>query len=345
MVWTGQEVTGGNKEISQKHRYAAQAGYVGPKKFPLPENKYRYERIREYCSNQYYTPTGTVAGSSLQFAARTPSWVFTHLYKYGDFAYEKAYYKMFSQIDTFRTNLAEFIATRQQTVDMMTEKVQGLIKITRAIRRGNARELKRMFGKRPKSKDFANRFLEYSFGWVPLVSDVYMFANDLHEPPKETFETRGRAITNVSEWDVWSGSVDIVAKCRIKLQCRVKNHAQQFLRDYGVTDPALVAWEMMPYSFVVDWFYPVGSYLQHRSTFSGIEIVRTCVTMDYTSNWFGSQPPAGPKWSGATCSGILKIKERNYRVFNTDPPNPFLKDPISTDHFFLSLALLRQQFK
>lgn len=350
MVWIGSEETGG--AISKRYRYSEQTGYLGPKKKPLPENKYIYERIQEYCYNHNYNGNpDSVSGDALQFARTTPSWVFTHLHRYGDFAYEKANYKMFSQIDTFRTNLAEFIATRQQTVDMITEKVQGLVRITRAIRRGNTRELKRMFGKRPKSKDFANRFLEYSFGWVPLVSDVYMMANELHEPPKETFETRGRVASSTSSWNTWAGSsawngsVDIVAKCRIKLQCRVKNSAQQFLRDYGVTDPALVAWEMMPYSFVVDWFYPVGSYLQHRSTFSGIEIVRSSVTMDYTSNWFGSQPSYGPGWSGATCSGILKIKERNYRGFSTNPPNPFLKDPISTDHFFLSLALLRQQFK
>lgn len=350
MVWTGDEVTGSS--ISKRHRSAVQRGYTGPKKNPLPENKYLYERVREYCYNHNYKGIpGSVSGNALQFNSTTPSWVFTHLYKYGNFAYEKANYKMFSQIDTFRTNLAEFIATRQQTIDMITEKVRGLIRITRAIRRGNTRELKRMFGKRPTSKDFAGRFLEYSFGWVPLVSDAYMLATELHDPPKGEFETRGKSITSVNTWTTWSGSslwdgnVTMEAKCRIKLQCRVKNTAQQFLRDYGVTDPALVAWEMMPYSFVVDWFYPVGSYLQHRSTFDGIEITRSSVTMDYTSNWFGSQPPYGDGWSGATCSGILKIKQRNYRTFSTSPPNPFLKNPISTDHFFLSLALLRQQFK
>ena len=350
MVWIGDEVNG--NAISKVHRYATQVGYTGPRKKPLPENKYLYERVREYCYNHNYNgKLDSASGNALQFNSTTPSWVFTHLYRVGDFAYEKARYKMFSQIDTFRTNLAEFIATRQQTVDMITEKVQGLIRITRAIRRGKPGELKRMFGKRPTSKDFAGRFLEYSFGWVPLVSDAYMLAKEIHEPPKEEFETRGRGAISIASWKTWSGSshwdgdVSIVAKCSIKLQCRVKNTAQQFLRDYGVTDPALVAWEMMPYSFVVDWFYPVGSYLQHRSTFNGIEVTRSSVTMDYTANWFGSQPPYGDGWSGARCSGVLKVKQRNYRTFSTSPPNPFLKNPISTDHFFLSLALLRQQFK
>lgn len=350
MVWTGDETTGNS--INKRHRAAVQYGYVGPRIYPLPENKYIYSRITEYCYNHNYKGLpGSVSGNALQFGQTSPSWLPTAMYPLGNYAYEKAYYKVFSEIDTFRTNLAEFIASRQQTIDMITEKVNGVARIARAIRRGNVRELKKMFGKRPQSKDFANRFLEYSFGWVPLVSDAYMLAYDLHEPPKGEFAARGRAIDSINSWStwlgssLWSGSVDIKATCKIKLQCRVKSPAEQFLRDYGVTDPALVAWEMLPYSFVVDWFLPVGSYLQHRSTFNGIEILNTCVTVDYTSNWFGSQDPYGEGWSGASCSGVLKRKERNHRGFSASPPNPFLKNPISTDHFFLSLALLRQQFK
>ena len=349
MVWTGDQVTG--NAINKRHRYAVQQGYVGPKSYPLPERKYIYERIQEYCSNHYHAPNpNSVSGNALQFNGTTPTWVNAFMFKAGNYAYDKAYYKTFSQIDTFRTNLAEFIATRQQTADMITEKVKLLVRIARAIRRGNARELKRIFGKRPTSQDFAGRFLEYSFGWVPLVSDIYMFATELHEPPKEVFKVSGRVSSSTNNWKTrvtsqWTGSVDIVARCGITLHCRVKKPAQQFLRDYGVTDPLLVAWETVPFSFVVDWIFPIGSYLQHRSTFDGIEITRTCVTMDYTANWFGSQPPVGDKWVGAVCSGIFKRKERNHRGFSTNPPNPFLKNPLSLDHFYLSLALLRQQLR
>lgn len=33
----------------------------------------------------------------------------------------------------------------------------------------------------------------------------------------------------------------------------------------GLQDPLSVAWELLPYSFVLDWFIPVGNYLQARA--------------------------------------------------------------------------------
>ena len=37
-------------------------------------------------------------------------------------------------------------------------------------------------------------------------------------------------------------------------------------RSLGLTDPLSVAWELIPYSFVVDWFYPIGTYLENLNT-------------------------------------------------------------------------------
>jgi hypothetical protein len=34
-------------------------------------------------------------------------------------------------------------------------------------------------------------------------------------------------------------------------------------RQLGLLDPATVLWEIIPYSFVVDWFLPIGSYLDN----------------------------------------------------------------------------------
>lgn len=33
----------------------------------------------------------------------------------------------------------------------------------------------------------------------------------------------------------------------------------------GLQDPELVAWELVPFSFVCDWFIPIGNYLQARA--------------------------------------------------------------------------------
>jgi len=38
----------------------------------------------------------------------------------------------------------------------------------------------------------------------------------------------------------------------------------------GLTDPASVLWELTPYSFVADWFIPIGNYLAARSLASAL---------------------------------------------------------------------------
>jgi hypothetical protein len=35
------------------------------------------------------------------------------------------------------------------------------------------------------------------------------------------------------------------------------------IRQMGVLDPLSVAWEVLPFSFVADWFIPIGTYLEN----------------------------------------------------------------------------------
>lgn len=39
----------------------------------------------------------------------------------------------------------------------------------------------------------------------------------------------------------------------------------------GLMDPELVAWELVPFSFVIDWFAPVGSWLEARAFASSLK--------------------------------------------------------------------------
>jgi hypothetical protein len=41
----------------------------------------------------------------------------------------------------------------------------------------------------------------------------------------------------------------------------------------GFTNPAAIAWEITPFSFVFDWFYQVGDYLNALSVLSGFEFI------------------------------------------------------------------------
>lgn len=38
-----------------------------------------------------------------------------------------------------------------------------------------------------------------------------------------------------------------------------------YMAQLGLLNPEIVAWELLPFSFVADWFIPIGSYLEARS--------------------------------------------------------------------------------
>jgi hypothetical protein len=57
----------------------------------------------------------------------------------------------------------------------------------------------------------------------------------------------------------------------------------QSVRDYGLTDLSQAAWELMPYSFVADWFIPVGKWLEAISPKLGIITLAEGYTVESTT--------------------------------------------------------------
>lgn len=252
--------------------------------------------------------------------------------------------KCYSEASNFKTNLAETLHTRQQTVDMVSEKVSAIAKMARAVRRGNVRELKRLFGKRPHREDIPGRWLEYQYGWAPLLSDIYMLINEPPAPPPYRCIGRARANLSLPKPDGYSdGWYGYTYRCVTCARVRVKNPPSKFLTEYGVTNPALIAWEAMPYSFVVDWFYPVGSYLENLWALQGLEVVAAYHSVECKLHWdFMLTPDYGPEWlvekSGYT-RGDLRRFDRTVEL--PDLPLPSFSDsPLSLTRFANGVSLI-----
>jgi len=112
----------------------------------------------------------------------------------------------------------------------------------------------------------ANNWLEWVYGVSPLLSDVKAAAEALaaytQRPAKATSSvtlTRVVPVRSSSPVYKWTNSrafegTRIVAK-------QTETDLPQLV---GLTDFASAAWERMPWSFVADWFLPIGSYLEAR---------------------------------------------------------------------------------
>lgn len=143
------------------------------------------------------------------------------------------------------------------------------------------------------AKDFGDAWLEYHFGWEPMVQDMgsamKAFGADfgshrLHRNASSDFDsdTVFRGTGN------FAGSIShahIHTKIKVKLGADFKiDNPNLFLANQlGFVNPLAVAWEAIPYSFVVDWFANVGQCLNAFSDFVGLSVTRAYTTVSQES--------------------------------------------------------------
>lgn len=174
--------------------------------------------------------------------------------------------------------LAEWRQSEKMIVQRAGQLVQGL----RAVRRGDIGKLNKLFrapkGFRPKAKSGANLWLEYHFGWSPLVQDVYSAVQVLSAvPPSFKVRGRGRSTEPVKSRignDVTYTLVDGEYHCYVECggEVFVSNPNLALANQMGFINPLTVAWELVPFSFLVDWFLPVGDFLNSFTDLLGYTV-------------------------------------------------------------------------
>jgi len=121
--------------------------------------------------------------------------------------------------------------------------------------------------------DSASRtWLMYSYAVRPLLADVFGAMSALEKRHSRPDVVTVRASSS-SELDVGIsttgaklGRADVSwelkgsLKSRAAVSFEIANPFLYTLSQVGLTNPLNVAWELVPFSFVVDWFIPIGKY-------------------------------------------------------------------------------------
>lgn len=201
----------------------------------------------------------------------------------------------------------------KQAVAMVASRAGSLLRFGRNLARGNFVAASRELGlaAKPKGvsakKSFANNWLEYHFGWEPLVKDIGAGLSTICDPymPKSVsggaqhsemwhYEDGDRSGTSYRVWPF-----HYTTKVRMGAYVSVSNPNAFLLDQLGFTNPLAVAWELVPFSFVVDWFSNVGQVLSSYTDFMGVTLSRayTTTTQEIKSNekWIGGAS-AIPTW-------------------------------------------------
>lgn len=144
-------------------------------------------------------------------------------------------------------------------------------------------------------------------------------------------------------------------KCAITLTYREQSLPSQAVSAVGDWNPYLLMWNRLPYSFIVDWFYNIGGYLDaygdaldfagFKSGYSSeLTVTRTLLSLDrYTES------PNGPYVDKITESvkGFGRHVSFDRRVFNSAPfpRGPEFTPDISTSQWTTMWQLLSQYIR
>lgn len=197
------------------------------------------------------------------------------------------------------------LAERESTKQMVASKLVTLHNAYRSFRKGNFNDARKALGQKrlkPPKTDWRKKpgeaWLEWHFGWAPLYGGIHAGMEILTSPhPVLTAVGRG-SFTKYWRYDEgrYRCGHTCSAKATIKADIYIENKNLWMANQLGLLNPASVAWELVPFSFLVDWVSNVGDFLAQYNEFSGLTISRPCTSWKFvvTSNchyeeWYNPQ--------------------------------------------------------
>lgn len=211
-------------------------------------------------------------------------------------------------------NLAVNAAQGRQLVDMVTSNLGKFGRSVLALKHGDFATAARALGARPRvsklrASDISGRWLELQYGWLPALSDTYEAAKayeKITEKPRTSTVRSSAKITFKRNAHIGSFA-NAFQTCVQRISYVWEMYEDiSTPRSLGLLDPLSVAWEVLPYSFVVDWFVPIGSYLDNLSI---LPFVKGRLMTQQTWEWSGSEPltftdPLPGFFGGTLCSKV-----------------------------------------
>jgi len=278
---------------------------------------------------------------------------------------------MIDRISDQKANINVNVAERQQAANMVEGTVLKLVNTIEMLKSRRYNDAWRyLLGTNRPSR--ANRFrgpfeewLAMQYGWKPLLSDIKGTLEALaehlyfHPPIVESTAKASSGGVRYSFNDTLQGhgvTTSFVqgnssTKGRGHLRFSLPNPNLRRANQLGILNPFELAWELLPWSFVADWFIPVGAYLRNLTYNIGLSFEGGFITLVSSSQWDvkvsgGQTEVASGRAIEFTYDSVISESVQN-TLFNRYaftsvpmPPFPAFKDPFSPLHAANALALL-----
>lgn len=206
-------------------------------------------------------------------------------------------------------------------------------------------------------KHFAANWLEFTYGWKPLMSDLFATVEEVNRVAEKskTFEARATVVHddeyksqgnyNVIDVQLQSNRTKYVVLLNPS-QTTISNVAR-----FTSLNPASIAWELTPMSFVFDWFVDVGGYLRDLESSLAYSGTFQSGYATYTQKLFlsretvGSGMTDGALYYGHT-SGYLEQRSLTRRALSglPMPQSPRFRPQLGASRLISAAALLKVLF-
>jgi len=178
-----------------------------------------------------------------------------------------------------------FVAEARKTMEMIRSPAKGLFNgIGDYLRTAGRRT--RNAPRKSKKKILADTWLEYSFGWVPLASDIADAVKAYKSLARKKVINRltrtGKDTANTFDEDLWIAGANIPVKrltrvssvgtvryiVGLRSQVTGFNGTTEVLERFGFVTKQFIPtlWEITPWSFLVDYFTNIGDILDAAMT-------------------------------------------------------------------------------
>lgn len=197
-----------------------------------------------------------------------------------------------SKVGNYTFDLGVTAAQGKETAQMVLRAAQNLARAAGLVKRGHFLAAAQHLGiglpgRVNPRRSFHKNWLEYRYGWRTTMMDVdgavralaesciakpiYAYSSSVMKDEWRQTETGFQGV--FGSYDKVFGSTtslrDWSCGASITYKYVVTNSWGSSANSLGLVNLATLAWEVIPYSFVVDWFGNIGTVIQNLGSFTG----------------------------------------------------------------------------
>lgn len=209
-----------------------------------------------------------------------------------------------------KMSLGESLAELPKTISLVAWSTIRLYSAFQHLRKGDVKKTLEALGIRhltdrrgrivERASSLESKWLALRYGWLPIAYDIYagveLVKKGFDDPTHFTVSRNVKEILpffghrwNLNDYP-WRGiQIDYHTQCDVqyKYRLRVKDATLSYLTSLGLENPLYVAWQVLPYSFVLDWALPVSDWLSALSAPIGLDFLDgyRSTHVEHTSRW------------------------------------------------------------